>query len=243
MDLSVGSTGLVLGKYSSTTGASGVYLVIGSCKPVAPSSGLGQNLVLSIFWRPVDQQTYNTTWHWVSTYCGQLQANGVITLINSLVATTEYSGSLPGDYIGQLEFTRASDSCADVGFALPAAGDIAASDNPIVGQWSNASGDISLAVAVADTDLGLAWGELNYQQQTVTMWGFTDTHAGQQPLQSLSLSGYMTVSSLAISLSGSLAVAASQLNLSRWLAISTAPGDAYMQANTESWILTKKIKE
>jgi hypothetical protein len=42
----------------------------------------------------------------VSTYCGQLDNNGQITVINSLITTTYYQAFSPGDYIDKLIFTK-----------------------------------------------------------------------------------------------------------------------------------------
>ncbi len=241
MDLTVLPGGLILGDYSSTTGASGTYLVIGSCLPQDPTADSGQNLVLAIFWRPVDAQTYNASWHWMSSYCGQLQADGSMTVVNSLVATVEYAGAIPGDYIGELTFTRTSSVAASPRFTLPdvPAESSATTEATINGQWNTAAGDVRLNLQVVDDQLGLLYGSLNWQQQRISLWGFVDTYVSDSQLQSVAVCGYASASTAAVALSGSLNPQSSQLNLSRWLATSTSPANAWLQANVASWLLSK----
>ncbi|AEF55186.1 avidin/streptavidin family protein [Marinomonas posidonica] len=238
MTLEVSDAGQIVGEYQSTTGASGTYLLVGHCRPHNPDQQLGQPLVLSIFWRPIDSSAEDDGVHWVSTYCGQLNSNGEMTVINTLLTTTSYQAFEPGDYIDNLVFKKSASTPALVNLT-PWQEKSEQNGNPINGVWSSDDMAIQLALAVQNTTYGVLAGELSYQGEKIQVIGFTDTYANNNILQSLSLSGYMLTTLQPISLVGRMNLTEDRLLLSRWLANGTDADNAYFQANSMNWQLVK----
>lgn len=248
MDLHVKNDGSIIGTYASSTGSTGTYLIIGSCLPEDPSATRGQGIALSIFWRSTTKEAADESWHWVSTYCGQLQADGVLSVINSLVATTEFSGIAIGDYIDKLAFSKVSDAnnisdANNTAITLP--DDYSRLDhdngNEINGTWLSQTGQSRLTLSVSNKKYGLLQGTLLENGNTILLSGFSDTYQASDQLQSVSLSGYIADQALPISFSGQRDPATNQLQLSRWQANSTAPNESYLQASMSDWIFSKKI--
>ncbi|WP_394180014.1 avidin/streptavidin family protein [Marinomonas posidonica] len=238
MTLDVSETGQIVGEYQSTTGASGTYFLVGHCRPQDPDPQQGQPLVLSIFWRPFDVEAEDDGIHWVSTYCGQLNANGEMTVINTLLTTTPYQAFEPGDYIDNLVFKK-SDSVTVLADSTAWRETSQQNDNPINGVWSSDDKTIQLALAVQNQKYGVLAGELSYQGEKIQLIGFTDTYANNNILQSLTLSGYMLTSLQPISLVGRMNSTRDGLFLSRWLANGTNKNNAYFQANSMNWQFVK----
>jgi hypothetical protein len=241
MTLEVDEDGFIFGEYGSHTGSTGTYLVIGYCRPSDPTNDAGQPLVLSIYWRSIGGEEPDDGSHWVSTYCGQLDSDGQITVMNSLVTTTKYQAFVPGDYIDKLIFTKGSSSneIKTKNIKLIAQ-EKAKFANPINGVWVNQEKSIQLMVFLQDKEYGVVNGWLAYEGELISMLGFTDTLDNNNILQSVSISGYMLNTFQPISLIGRISQDANTLILSRWLANSTKAESAYFQANSENWELTKK---
>jgi hypothetical protein len=241
MVLNVDEEGFIFGEYSSHTGSTGTYLVIGHCRPSDPTDDLGQPLVLSIYWRSIGGEEPDEGSHWVSTYCGQLDKNGHMTVINSLVTTTSFQVFSPGDYIDKLMFTKQSslNRLSAKNIALLAQPKVKLV-NPINGVWSDKEQGIELSLFLQDQEYGVVNGWLSYDHELISMSGFTDILANNNILQSVSLSGYMLETSQPISLVGRINQDARVLVLSRWLANSTTAEEAYFQANSVNWELTKQ---
>uniref|UniRef100_A6VVU0 Uncharacterized protein n=1 Tax=Marinomonas sp. (strain MWYL1) TaxID=400668 RepID=A6VVU0_MARMS len=241
MTLEVDEDGFIFGEYGSHTGSTGTYLVIGYCRPSNPTNAAGQPLVLSIYWRSIGGEEPDEGSHWVSTYCGQLDSDGQMTVMNSLVTTTKYQAFVPGDYIDKLIFNKYSSSNEIKTKNIESiAQEKAKFANPINGVWVNQEKSIQLTVFLQDKEYGVVNGWLAYGSELISMLGFTDTLDNNNILQSVSLSGYMLKTSQPISLIGRISQDANTLILSRWLANSTNAEAAYFQANSENWELTKK---
>ena len=242
MTLDVDEDGFIFGEYGSHTGSTGTYLVIGHCRPSDPTNDAGQPLVLSIYWRSIGGEEPDDGSHWVSTYCGQLDNNGQMTVMNSLVTTTHYQAFVPGDYIYKLIFTKQSSSneitIKNIELITQKKEQ---SDDPINGVWVSQENSIQLTVFLQDKEYGVVNGWLAYEGELISMLGFTDTLDNNNILQSVSLSGYMLNTYQPISLVGRISQDASTLILSRWLANSTTIETSYFQANSENWELTKKF--
>lgn len=243
MSLEVGNNGLILGEYSSHTGSTGTYIVVGYCRPNNPTQDASQPLVLSIYWRSTGEEASDDGSHWVSTYCGQLDSNGQMTVMNSLVTTTQYQGFKPGDYIDKLVFTKSSSfSKLTANYINPITRLKTKVDNPINGIWQNSEQQIQLVLSLQDQRYGFVSGWLNYNNERIEMYGFTDTLPKQHNniLQSVSLSGYIMNTGQPISLAGRISQDARGLVLSRWLASSTISDDAFFQASSMNWQLFKQ---
>ncbi|MCV2402538.1 avidin/streptavidin family protein [Marinomonas sp. C2222] len=232
-------SGQIIGEYSSTTGSSGTYYLVGYCRPDDPTKELGQGIVLSIFWRAIEGKDPDNSWHWVSTYCGQLQSDGTLSVINSLVATIEFAGFSTGAYIDKLAFTQENKSIPKLSAALP--NNINEANHPRIGSWLDPISGAELSLSTPDQKTGYISGTLLYQGESISMNGFTDTYASDDglSLQSLSLSGYLSSSDTPISLSGQLLIEDNKLQLTCWNANSTSPADSYFQAKALNWLLNK----
>ncbi|ADZ93005.1 avidin/streptavidin family protein [Marinomonas mediterranea] len=263
LKIAVDENGSVAGEYSSTTGSSGIYQVIGHTitTPQAERNSqqkdpIGQGVVLSIYWRAVDTgATPDNTWHWVSTYCGQLQPNGDLSVINSLVATAKFDGFIEGDYIDQLIFKKTDDEAANV---TPINFDQEPSQPSIPsnldGLWQDALQATNLCISVLDEKTGLTFASVKIGEQSLNMWGFSDTRLMTQEgdsvtQQSITLSGYLNDPALAkdhleskitpISISGYLDLSNQTLFVSKWLGDSTDQSTVYYQSNLTGLRLTK----
>lgn len=239
MRVEVQQNGLLIGDYISSTGSSGRYLIIGYVSANEPTSSLGQGIALSIYWRSVDPSTPDDSWHWVSTYCGQLQADLQMEVINSLVASCQFEQISSADYIDKLSFKKIQ-STVDLQPLLINATD--SHQDQINGIWCDPSNALCLELQVTNPELGIVSGFANFQQQRFPIYGFTDTDSSGLALQSLSVSGRLTAHKQPISISGTLDIANKQLNVSAWIANSTAPGDSYLQTTMSAWTLRHKVE-
>ncbi|HFQ4929822.1 TPA: pepsin-like aspartic protease [Vibrio vulnificus] len=239
MDLTCNEEGELFGSYSSTTGASGRYLVYGSTT-LEKHEGKGSPLVLSITWLPYDQTVGNESWHWVSTYCGQLTANDSkqMSVINSLVATCSYEGSERGDFIDRLGFEKISGyvpleqhkHLEDV-----FNGDYSIQENEINGLWHSELSDISISITLQDIQTGLSFALFKQGDETCRMKGFVDVYdasAPRHPRQSITLSGCLC--GTPISVSGYLDRSKDTLVLTYWRALAQSEADSYMQSNAQA---------
>ncbi|WP_417528646.1 avidin/streptavidin family protein [Marinomonas shanghaiensis] len=240
MVLEVDDEGFIFGEYRSHTGSTGTYLVTGHCAPSDPTHEGGQPLVLSIYWRSIGGEEPDDGSHWVSTYCGQLDDNGHITVMNALVTTTSYQAFSPGDYIDKLVFTKQSDvsELRTHNIALLAKPKTQVA-NPINGVWSDKEQGVALTLFLQDPEYGVVSGWLSYNNEIMSMLGFTDILVDNNILQSVSLSGYMLNTKQPISLVGRISQDGRALVLSRWLSNSTTAEEAYFQASSMNWELTK----
>lgn len=240
MDLSVVEDGFIVGQYSSTTGSTGVYSVIGQCSPNKPQEGKGLAVVLSIYWHPINAETPDESWHWVSTYCGQLLETGELSVTNSLVATCDFNGFSAGDYIDKLSFQKVSSTPDSFVSSLNAKPEGYTLNNPIDGEWIGVNPDVQLSLTVTDSLYGLVRGVVEYQNTIIILRGFTDTEVDGLGRQSISVCGYMLGRDVPLSLSGWLDLSNNSLQLSRWIANATSPENVYYQSDVESWLLCKK---
>jgi saccharopepsin len=100
--------GTISGSYSSTTGSSGTYYVLGYANPADPTAALGQAAALSIYWRPyAGAGQPDASWHWVSGLDGQMSIakDGTVSLIllHALVATCDLTDvATTGTYLDKL---------------------------------------------------------------------------------------------------------------------------------------------
>lgn len=241
MDLLVAEDGSIVGQYSSTTGSTGLYSVIGNCAPeVTFQEGEGLAVVLSIYWHPVNSETRDESWHWVSTYCGQVLNNGELSVINSLVATSNFNGVPSGDYIDKLIFKKISTEFKSLAFLSSEKIEETMLSNPINGEWIGENPSTKLCLTVTNNRYGLVQGTADYQNTKIMFNGFTDTNIEKLSLQSISICGYMFDRDVPISLSGWLDLNSNSLQLSRWIANATTPDNVYYQSDVESWLLRKK---
>ncbi|RBP85798.1 hypothetical protein EBI01_01765 [Marinomonas rhizomae] len=243
MDLLVVEGGAIVGQYSSTTGSTGIYSVIGQCSPKTPQEGKGLAVVLSIYWHPINAETPDESWHWVSTYCGQLLGAGELSVTNSLVATCDFNGFSSGDYIDKLAFQKVSNVSDTFVSLVHFESEGVVFDNPINGEWVGVNPEVQLSLTVTNNHYGLVQGVAKYQDTMITLKGFTDTGVNDLGRQSISVCGYMRGRNVPVSLSGWLDISNNSLQLSRWIANATSPENVYYQSDVESWLLRKSNRK
>ncbi|MCG9652880.1 pepsin-like aspartic protease [Vibrio vulnificus] len=244
MDLTCNDKGELFGSYSSTTGASGRYLVYGSTT-TEKHEGKGSPLVLSITWLPCDQTVGNESWHWVSTYCGQLNANNSnqMSVINSLVATCSYEGSERGDFIDRLGFEKISgyvplEQHQHLGEVFN--GNYPIQENDINGHWYSELSKISISITLKDSQTGLSFALFKQGDDSCRMKGFVDVYDASAPhhqRQSITLSGCLC--GTPISISGYRDRNKDKLVLSYWRALAQPESESYMQANAQPLICSR----
>jgi saccharopepsin len=242
VNLSVDDNGLLTGTYGSTTGSSGTYYIVGNAAPISTDQDQGINMAICVFWRPIDalSATPDPSWHWSTTQSGQLMRDGTLSLVQSLLATTDFPGLASfGNYVQQLTYKRSQ--IMPVGNAMPPpATDAPQMDNPINGYWQTADGLVALTLSVKETRQGWVCGWLQYNDSMIALNGFTDIYADAASLQSLTMTGYCAKSLVVIALNGSFDPASNSLTLSRWLSRSTSKDNEYVQTAVDAWQLSRK---
>lgn len=195
------SDGWVTGKYSSTTGSTGVYYVVGVVDLNDPTSKKGQSVALSIYWRSIMGGQGDPSWHWVSGLAGQLYPDPdtntpTLSLIHALVSTEPFpaAGAGLGTFMDKLIYTPATGKTdLTAPGELPKFDEKAAADtaDPAKGIWvCQEDSSIKMNIENIDPDHGYVSGVIILSGQSYDIWGFTDIHAAADRLdfQSLTLS-------------------------------------------------------
>jgi len=213
--------GVVAGMYTSTTGASGSYWVVGFTDPNPPANGNGQSLAFSILWRSFDGGTPDPSWHYVSGFSGQMvviDGTPSLVMIHDMVATAVDPGvvDIIGSYPDKLTYVPHTAGAAPnwpPPFQPPTSAD------PVDGNWICVQDpNIALSLTVQDDVSGYLTGTLNTATGTVTLTGFTDTGAGAagQTLQGLTVAALLPDGHMVVAIAGSLNLATGSLTIS-WL--------------------------
>lgn len=241
------SRGSVAGVYSSTTGSSGAYWVIGFADPEPPSDGEGQSLAFSIFWRSIEGGPGDPSWHYVSGFSGQLimlNNTPTLSMIHDMVATTPFPKVVPavGSYLDKLLYTPA-DNPRPAPHQWPAAMQPPTVSSPIDGTWAAVDDDATvLRLAVQDATFGYVTGTLETADGVFPVAGFTDTYAGADglALQGLTLSALVSGRNRTVGLAGSLEIGRNVLSLSSLASDGTAAASTWIQTRLQSLQLTRQ---
>lgn len=214
--------GVVVGMYTSTTGASGSYWVVGFTDPNPPTNGNGQSLAFTILWRSFDGGTPDPSWHYVSGFSGQMvvvDSTPSLVMIHDMVATAVDPGvvDIIGSYPDKLTYAPytpvATPPTWPPPFQLPIDGD------PVDGAWICIQDpNISFLLDVDDQISGSLTGTLNTTTGSVHLTGFTDTGAGNAglTLQGLTVAALLPDGHMVVTIAGSLNLATRSLTMS-WL--------------------------
>ncbi|NRA86409.1 MAG: hypothetical protein HRU28_03245 [Rhizobiales bacterium] len=98
MDITQDVDGLVTGTYSSTTGSTGNFNVLGYANPTDAVVGSGQSVALTVYWRSFSGGTPDATWNWTPGLSGQLSLDADsdrIYTMHTMDATSEFVGLSP----------------------------------------------------------------------------------------------------------------------------------------------------
>ncbi|WED27286.1 avidin/streptavidin family protein [Vibrio sp. DW001] len=236
----------VRGTYSSHTGSTGSYLLVGSCSVHPPSKELGQSIAMAIYWKNIQDGIKDESWHWAGSMCGQLQLDGKMTLTNSIVVSVPFESYQKGNYIDELVFTKAESARQSELSTLNNGLMDHESDTkayPVAGKWLSLDDEIALNVYQVDAKTGLTKAILTTANTDVPLLGFIDTDAELDMAQSISLTGYCLVPNETCSISGMLNYGSEHLILYSWMAGPTSPQDSFMQTRLASMTLKRVITE
>lgn len=252
-DLLQDNAGNVSGIYSSTTGSSGAYYVVGFADPSPPKDGIGQSLALSILWRSFQGGQGDPSWHYVSGFSGQLimltAVSGVseqlitrtnvpsLVLMHDMVATVPFPGVVDavGSYLDKLIYTPYSGPMPPLGkwppeFTKPTAAD------PLEGDWSCVQNPtIRLSLTLQDQTWGYIIGTLITSSGIAKLVGFTDTYAvpDRMTLQGLTLSALLPNGRSVAALDGALNLSANKLSLALLESSGTLASSTWIQTRFE----------
>ncbi len=231
----------IYGTYSSHTGSTGVYLLVGSCSAMAPTEAAGQNVVFSIFWRNIEGNDPDDSWHWAGSMCGQLLADGKMTLENTIVVSVPFEHYGTGNYVDELVFTKQSSingSESEIKQLFSIGEPNTADALPLLGAWANST--TQLTILSADKRSGLTKATFSQQGNTFQLIGFIDVYVGTAMAQSFSFSAYDSETQTTMTLCGALEDKQSQLMVYQWKAQSTSSNTSFMQSKLAATLLTKQ---
>ncbi|PTS90953.1 hypothetical protein DBR17_00410 [Sphingomonas sp. HMWF008] len=240
MDLSVYGGGLVFGTYSSSTGSTGEYRVIGFQQNANPTTTAGQAVALAIAWHSIAGGKGDPSWNWSSGLSGQLSLqNGKESLVlaHAMVASSAFPGlCAAGTYIDKLIYARVSDTSRE---ANEKPLQTAAVADPMAGTWATADGATVLTLRVypyTGNLFGWVSGSLSNGGTVCQIEGVTDINAAASGL-TLQSTGLTAIQNLqngpAIAFAGCLDLRTGQLTLLKLASLSTAPDATYVQTTVD----------
>ncbi len=248
MTVSMSPDGRIRGRYSSTTGSTGTYPLLGWADPRGAAPDRGQSLALSISWRSMGPEAPDPSWHWVSALGGQRVGEADserLILLHDMVATVESPGQARiGRHLDKLVFSRRADDSRKNIPEFPAAQPAsmpADSTSILDGEWGD---DFDPAKRLSFRLLDRGYGTLSamfvIDGLGCEMMGFADVVAEIEglPLLALSLSG-LNVDAEAISLSGSLDLSTMVMTLASFCSSGTAPSLSYTQTRFDQYRLRR----
>jgi hypothetical protein len=237
-------TGKLTGTYSSTTGGTGTYNVVGWAALLNPTESAGQPMAISILWRSNDGGKSDPS-HEVSGMAGQvILSNNAenLSLVHLFVETDPIASKLaPGFYPDKLIFAPYQTS---VNTANDNRNELVASiqsNDSISGIWVTNSGSEIVQIKLAQTNLSdnSVEGTILYQDGSLyPIIGYTDSFAvsGKLNLQGLTLSSFIDKNGTrtCISMSGYLDLEKNIITLTRLLAHATDSASNYTQVLMEA---------
>jgi len=232
----------IWGTYTSDTGSSGSYFLVGHCSVDRPSETLGQSVAIALYWRNIKDGVKDESWHWVGSMCGQLQFDGKMTLTNSIVVSVPFETYEKGNYIDELVFTKSKSVLPpDLSFIKEDVTELKLEPTsyPAIGQWKSLDDDMTVNIYHAEVESGLVQAILTTSNTEAQLFGFIDVDATVNMAQGVVLTGYNSVTNEAYSMSGMLNYGSDYLTLYSWMARITSPKDSFMQTRMKSITLQK----
>jgi len=244
MELSQSDDGFVIGLYSSSTGSSGTYWVVGHANPT-PDANAGQAVALSIYWRSIAGGPSNPTWHYVSGFSGQLvtlDGTPSMVLLHAMVDSDDSPGPGGlGTYLDKLVYTQAPQSQTLKNVERLREADDA--QDPVCGTWATTSGPaLSIDVLGVSDATGYTLGTITPAgSAALAAVGFTDVTAGPDglALQSLSLAAFDAANATVWSLAGTLNLKTGVLTVLQMQSHGTAPDNTYAQTTVTQFVLSR----
>ncbi|OEF05493.1 avidin/streptavidin family protein [Vibrio genomosp. F10] len=230
------------GIYTSHTGSSGAYQLVGRCSTKSPSVKHGQSVAIAIYWKNTEQGVRDNSWHWAGSMSGQLQVDGKMTLTNSIVVSVPFESYQKGNYVDELVFTKTNHSLAADISCTPESDlskDLEPPVYPIAGKWLSVSDEAVLGISDIKAISGETVATLATPNKTIQLSGFVDVDADEHQAQSIALVGCCSTTDESFSASGMLNVGSEYLTLYTWVAELTTPQDCFMQTRMISMTFKK----
>jgi saccharopepsin len=237
-------TNLVWGNYSSTTGSTGKYMVIGYQQPANPTPQAGQAVALAIEWHSIVAGPGDPSWNWSSGLSGQISiVNGKESLVlaHAMVASSSFPGlAAAGTYIDKLTYFRTAAEAPEVS---PRPALDAPMADPLAGTWRGDDGTVLQIEVYPYTDslFGWAQGKMSWNGITCPIEGVTDINARSSglSLQSTAVTGLPSLSGPAVSLAGCLNLTTGRLTMTNFASLSTASNATYVQTTVSQIVFVR----
>ncbi len=238
-------TNLVWGNYSSTTGSTGKYMVIGYQQPGNPTPQAGQAVALAIEWHSIVAGQGDPSWNWSSGLSGQISIeNGKESLVlaHAMVASSNFPGlAAAGTYIDKLTYFRTATDVPDADPPRPVLD--APMADPLAGTWRSDDGTLLQIEVYPYTGslFGWAQGKMYWNGSTCPIEGVTDINARSSglTLQSTAITGLPSLPGPAVSLAGCLDLTSGRLTMTNFASLSTAPNATYVQTTVSQKIFVR----
>jgi len=241
MTLSVDQNSVV-GRYWSTTGSTGEYLVTGWQGASEPTKIAGQPVAINIGWHSIVPGPEDPSWHWVSALGGQIslrQDSEVLELSHLMVASADYPEIVKaGVYLDKLRYHRVPEGEC---LSLPVNEAIPCNRDPLEGLWI--ADDGSQLELIIKTDIygrfNLVSGTYTSIEGRVKLSGLSDPNAGSSGLNLQACALALLDGELAIGFGGMLNLASMSLDLQMLSNRSTSPEETYVQTRIEGKTFSK----
>lgn len=244
MQLAMLGTNLVWGTYSSTTGSTGKYMVIGFQQAANPTPSAGQAVALAIEWHSIVAGPGDPSWNWSSGLSGQISIQSgkeSLVLAHAMVASSDFPGlATAGTYIDKLTYFRTAANAPDVPTLPDRAAPMA---DPLVGTWRGTDGTL-MAIEVSPypgSPFGWVEGRIMISGVTTSIEGVTDINAQASGLflQSTAITTLPSPAGPAIAFAGCLNYRDGRLTLTNLTSQSTAPDATYVETRVSENIFVR----
>lgn len=232
------------GIYRSHTGSTGRYNVIGCFADKSYCRIPGSAVAFAVYWRNLDENLEDPSWHWVSGMAGQLHREphkeSKLLLNHNLVVTNTWHGICEeGAYLDKLTFHPGHPSVShpQKSKIQPPPG-----QDPINGLWKCDFSNLCLELRLYNKQTGEVRGSLKRETQEFQVRGFVDCYA-ENKIQHEGLTLVAPTSDgKCLSLSGSLDLKSQTLALLMQSATGTNSNQLYLQTMAQGLYFKKSKK-
>lgn len=244
-------TGLLKGIYSSTTGGTGTYEVVGWSALTNPTPMAGQTMAISILWRSNDGGKSDPG-HEVSAMAGQVVAVNTgenLVLMHMLVKTHHDPMTKSGIYADKLIFsqTESKGSFPKTDSSNEGTGKSPAGKDMLSGVWIGKidAKVVEITFYVLNSSEPQLQGTIAYPDGiNYPIIGYTDIFACPPEfyLQGISFSTYIDepAGRICISMAGYLSLKTNKISLTQMVSQSTPSDSLWYQVAIEQWDMVKK---
>jgi hypothetical protein len=242
-------TGMLTGTYSSTTGGTGTYDIVGWAALNKPTTKAGQGMAISILWRSNDGGKSDPS-HEVSGMAGQnifLESGENLELLHLFVETNPNTTPKLGFYPDKLTFTPSTDEKNMDPHQKRAEGSTTNASNQLLGTWTEDSAHGSVAINIEQKRVGgteIKGAILYPDGQLYPIVGFTDIFALPPKFnrQGVTFCTYVDGSQgrTCKAFAGYLDLTTNSLVLKELAAQSTAANSTWYQTHLSNLVMHKK---